>query len=165
MQRRINLTFVQESDIASKASDRSREYHINLLQEEIVAIKRVVNMQLGVFRYLLESEMDENRTDRPRAAGNPLHATSSAPISYMLHQDRIRMPSDIRSTNPDRSQPYSNPASVFRGRPHSEYDPMTVYDDIAPGTFVAVEAPNFRLESTDTSGYRMLLSESNASNF
>ncbi|RYO78437.1 hypothetical protein DL766_001500 [Monosporascus sp. MC13-8B] len=165
---------VMEANIASKPSDRSREYRISLLMEEISVVQRIIDAQTSVFQSLLSFAPETGRGEGPGVLDEPSRGTyltpvhhtdsrhrskeSSDTIYYARESTRPRMRSDYRegptehsSYDPSSSQIRSRARSYEREEPTAYY-----YDEIL--TYVAANPPtDFKLASTDPGGYRVLL--------
>ncbi|KAI1661526.1 hypothetical protein F4813DRAFT_386056 [Daldinia decipiens] len=161
-----------EVDIASKPSDRSLEYHLSRLEEEISAIDRVVVAQESVFQSLRSFTQEMSRGERlfePNRENYSMQAYESDPTyrpkessegyytqrpSRRSQQTRSRSKlrryyDRVTSRTPRNHDSYETAAPGYIHETQRYYDPVLIYD--------AEDLPtDFKLASTDQGGYRIL---------
>ncbi|KAK4236126.1 hypothetical protein C8A03DRAFT_17193 [Achaetomium macrosporum] len=145
-----------EADIASRPSDRSREYRINLLLEEISVVKRILGAQASVFQSLLSFalETDPGVVDSaPRMHSNHRAREMSERVLY----SHARTHPSHRDEATERTPYYPRTGiRIVRSRPYSREDAETHYYE-TPAPDLVNTASHFQLDPTDPGGYRVLL--------
>ncbi|KAK5656101.1 hypothetical protein OQA88_5240 [Cercophora sp. LCS_1] len=146
------------ADIQSKPSDRSREYRISLLLEEISIIQRIIGDQSSIFKSLM------SYAGADPGSGNQVPRRSEHTPIY-LHTRKRESPRDDFEYTPYYQQP---PASHSRSRSRSgsyERDPSTQFPTQSDNYYEApvvlhnlIDPPeDFKLAPTDSEGFRVLL--------
>ncbi|KAI1370582.1 hypothetical protein F4677DRAFT_457763 [Hypoxylon crocopeplum] len=158
-----------EADIASKPSDRYREYRIGLLMKEILVVQRIVKTQTSIFWSLGSFVEQAEETDQGERSGEaypsgPAHyidsrdqfRQSSNARYYARESTRARMPSDYRE-GPIQYSSYLPPQPRSRTRSYAREEPAPYYYEEGLSYVAANPPPSFELASTDPGGYRVLL--------
>ncbi|KAI0097925.1 hypothetical protein GGR51DRAFT_577712 [Nemania sp. FL0031] len=144
-----------EADIASKPSDRSREYRISLLAEEISVVQRIIDTQTSIFQSLLSFARETGQGQRPGAPDEPTRGTYPPPV----YPADSRYQSDVAYYGYGSSQTRITPR-YYEPPSHTVVDreqPSSHYYEVP--TYITANNPStdFKLASTDPGGYRVLL--------
>lgn len=163
---------MQEAEISSKTPDRSQEHRISLLEEEITVVQNTILHQASLFKSLMDFDHEARGIERPGGLKETQTPTSFVPLPSGMHS-QLQSQTTARPSFNGGEGGYNAFATPRAGPPY------TVVDRLASNRHAAFQATpgyatagnyngeglipvgnrpsGFRLEPTDSGGYRTLL--------